>query len=165
MSITETGEFVGKIKRTASDHLKYWVLDFNGSLVGVHRLVWQVYRNETIDNFIVNHIDCNGLNNKIENLELCSTAQNNRRQSQHIGLKLRKDNTSGILGVRVITTKGYTYSVCRIRYNGKLYEKAFSHLKHGEKLATELAIKYREELIQRFNLNGAGFSINTQKGN
>jgi hypothetical protein len=55
----------------------------------MHRLVAEAREGQIVD-----HVDCNGLNNTTANIRIATFAENNRNQS------LRITNTSGIKGVR-----------------------------------------------------------------
>jgi len=44
------------------------------------RLVWEVFRGEIPDGYHVDHIDNNQLNNRLENLQLLTLADNNRKR-------------------------------------------------------------------------------------
>jgi hypothetical protein len=57
-----------------------------------HRLAW-LYINGVWPDCDLDHVDGNGLNNKIENIRRATRSQNNMNQ------KLQKNNTSGVKGV------------------------------------------------------------------
>ena len=72
----------------------YAVTKINRKLVRMHRLLLDLCRGEITD-----HIDCNGLNNKLENLRKCTLSQNqyNKRKfenakhsSKYKGVSLKK---------------------------------------------------------------------------
>lgn len=97
------------------DGLFYWKKDINnslkkGSIAGTisngrcsikldnttylaSRLVWIYFNKKINENMVIDHIDHNPLNNKIENLREVSIANNNKNHSKH------KNNTSGCTGV------------------------------------------------------------------
>ena len=77
--------------------------------VYAHKVAWEMTNGPIPEGMFVDHKDCNGLNNRIDNLRLATHAQNcmNRRT--------RKDNTSGLKGV---SWNGFTWSA-QIRVNGK----------------------------------------------
>ncbi len=58
----------------------------------LHRLAWFYMYGEWPS--VIDHIDGNSLNNKISNLRKCTFQQNMLNQ------KLRKDNTTGVKGIR-----------------------------------------------------------------
>ena len=151
-----SGKMVGYIKTGVSGS-QYWYTNSGNICRIIHRIIWELKNGKIPTGYVINHIDTNSLNNKISNLELCTQAENNRRQGQHVLGKARKDSALNITGVKIICAKGYYYSVARIRVNGKLIEKLFSHAKYGSELATEMAVSYREQMLQDAIKQGLGF--------
>lgn len=83
---------------------------------------------------------------------LPSTQNRNRRKF--------KNNTSGVAGVVVRERKGQVrYIAIWIELDGKERSKTFSVRNFGDK-AFELACDYRQNQIQRLNLEGADYSKN-----
>jgi len=91
---------------------------------------------------IVDHIDCNKNNNRIENLR-----QANKSQSQH-NKGLQKNNKSGIKGVNWCNNKMKWRSRCQI--NGKRISKYFTDLNEAE----EYVVKLRNILHNEYANNG-----------
>lgn len=56
----------------------YRRVEYRGIQLYVHRIVWAAFYRSLCPQFTVNHIDLNGLNNRPENLELISAANNLR---------------------------------------------------------------------------------------
>jgi hypothetical protein len=65
----------------------------NGAIYGVHRIIWLLVHKTWPENYI-DHIDGNGLNNRIENLRDVPQAENCKNR------KKQKNNTSGHTGVK-----------------------------------------------------------------
>lgn len=70
----------------------YRLIEVDGKLYKAHRLVWLYMFGEEPTAFI-DHIDGNGLNNRLDNLRICDQTQNNANS------RLGKNNTSGFKGV------------------------------------------------------------------
>lgn len=97
-------------------------LDGKQQRKSIHRLVAGAFLPKPKDQkFVVNHIDGNKLNNKIENLEWCSPSDNTKH-SYRIGLsksgehhpkaKLRSED---ILKIRILHSLGYSISsICSV---------------------------------------------------
>lgn len=64
-----------------------------GNILMVHRLIWILQNGNIPDNLFIDHIDGNGLNNKIENLRVVTPQENAKNQF------LNKKSTSGITGI------------------------------------------------------------------
>jgi len=75
-----------------SEQLRYYVLGVRKRVYRAHRLAWLYVYGEWPDGEI-DHINLNGLDNRIANLRLATPTQNSCNRG------LRKDNTSGIKGV------------------------------------------------------------------
>lgn len=101
----ETGEFRWKVDRKQMkagsiagyacefrNGKKYWHIGVDGNLYGAHRLAWLVTHGEFPPEDI-DHIDGNGLNNRLENLRAVSHDENGRNQRKY------SNNTSGVSGV------------------------------------------------------------------
>jgi hypothetical protein len=82
-----------------------------------HRLVYWLITGEDVE--VVDHLDGNPLNNKIENLRGCNREINNRNTKQ------RKDVKTGFQGVSFRTIKGVDFYVACYSENNKRKQKAF----------------------------------------
>ena len=136
-----------------------WFLHVSkGVKVAVHRVILQLNGVLLGPLDIVNHRNCNPLDNRIENLEVCTTSENNRKNRVTLGLSISKLNSSGVTGVLEVTNinKGhsYTYAMCTWSENSKSKSKKFSYNKYGKEMAWKLAIDYREEMITKFYKKG-----------
>ena len=90
----------------------YRIVGINYKRHMVHRLVWVMHGNEPVP--LLDHIDGNKLNNRIENLRPATKSQNMMNAAPY------RSNTSGIKGVSWISTiKRWTGQVT---YQGKIYK-------------------------------------------
>jgi len=105
--------------------------------VSLHRLIYQLYYPEIdTNNFDIDHIDMNRLNNNIENLRHCNRSENN------CNTKVQKNNLS--TGIKnIYKTRCNTYQVI-IKKNRKQYNNSFKTL--------EEAIEYKK--IKLIELHG-----------
>jgi hypothetical protein len=104
---------------------------------------------------IIDHIDGNPHNNRIENLRLSSFFENARNT--------KKDarNTSGETGVylnKATSRRKSSYWVAFWRENGNIKTKAFSIDIFGNEEAFTMAAIYRKQQIARLNSYGYGYT-------
>lgn len=74
---------------------------------------------------------------------------------------MNRRNKTGVTGVHEWIDKynGTVYYVASVKgLDGKLKSKHFSTTKYGKEAAFDLAIKYREQMIEELNLQGAGYT-------
>lgn len=125
-----------------------WCVTINTYRIRVHKVVLAlhgIYAENVVD-----HIDGNPFNNKLENLRYTSISINSRNR------KKSKNNTSGINGVSLVKNKEYW---CAFWYtNQKLNRKHFSIKKLGNDLAFNLAVEYRKNKISELNQQGYGYT-------
>jgi hypothetical protein len=85
---------IGDVAGRLHSGTQYYLIQINKKQYRLHRLVW-IYHNGDIPNeMIVDHIDGDTKNNRIENLRLATHSENLRNS------KIRSTNTSGIKGVQ-----------------------------------------------------------------
>lgn len=85
----QVGQVAGYLHKKSG----YYYIGLNLKRYKLHRLAWlYVYGNLPK---VIDHIDGNPANNKINNLRSCNMQQNSCNQ------KLRKDNTTGVKGLRL----------------------------------------------------------------
>ncbi len=110
----------------------------NGVLVGAHRVIYTMLAGEITDGMEIDHIDGNGLNNRIENLRLATHTQNarNRRSSGN--------NTSGFKGVS--WQKSDRKWVAKIGFEGRrLYLGCFDTPQEAHAAYMAASLQYHAE--------------------
>ena len=151
---------VGKMHYQKDGRPNAWVLKYKGVLYQAHRVIWVLLYGSISSTLYVNHIDTNPFNNVKSNLEICTPAENNRRCSQHIGLKNQKNNTTRVNGVSFSSshTNGREYFIASwYDLNGKRRHKYFSIKKLGRERAFELAVQARKNAISDLRKKGLGY--------
>jgi hypothetical protein len=94
----------------------YLRTDIDGKKYYVHRLVW-IYHNGQCKSKLIDHIDGNKINNKIENLRLSDKSSNGLNRS-----KARKDSHSKLIGViSGKTKKGTKTFTARLTVKGERF--------------------------------------------
>lgn len=80
----ENGQlFYKKTNKRAGRQIKtYWFVSIKSIEKPEHRIIWEMFYGKIPDNLQIDHIDRNGLNNKIENLRLATSQENNRNLSK-----------------------------------------------------------------------------------
>ncbi len=136
-------------------HGKYFAVELKGRSYLAHRVVWVLCnKDRNLGDFVINHRDCNGFNNNIENLEKCSTQENNSRQAAHVLNRPRINNTTGVTGVSKITTPdGHEYLAALWNENGVRKSKTFSIKTYGYSEALRLATDWRNSVIMSLEQN------------
>lgn len=136
----------------------YYVVYKDGKTVVAHKIIWEMFNGPLEADLYIDHIDGNTLNNKISNLRVVPRELNARN------CKMRKDNTSGVVGVKRGKTKlkdgGFTLSwnAQWVDLEGKIRTKTFNCRKLGEDIAFKLACEYRIKMIEELNALGAGYT-------
>lgn len=119
----ENGKFYWKKKTsiqtiigTRAGHLNsqgYIIIGFNNKKYYEHRLVW-FYHYKEWPLYIIDHINKNPSDNRLENLRLCLNGNKDNKQN----INVPKNNTSGVVGV--IWDKSRHKWKSRIGINGKI---------------------------------------------
>ena len=121
-------------------------LTLEGSMYPVHQIVWWLLRKETLNGNVIDHIDGNPHNNRIDNLRLVPQAVNSRN------CKKNALNTSGVAGVNLHADKYW-----RVTW----YENRILKCKYfpvGDAGSFEKAVNYRERKIAELNELGYGYT-------
>ena len=71
-------QYAGKLAGTKTSH-GYWQVQA-GRQIGAHRVVWSLFHDQELGEFVIDHIDGNSLNNSIENLRKATFAENSRNR-------------------------------------------------------------------------------------
>lgn len=150
----KAGDATGSLSST---NVKYYDVYDGSRLVRAHVVIWKLLKGEIPDGYVVDHIDGNSLNNKIDNLRLVTDALNSRNQKQ------RETNKSGVNGVHLKCDNrdGKLYYRWIAQWNtldSKRQQKSFSVNKYGFDEAFKMATEYRAKMIEELNLQGAGYT-------
>lgn len=144
----------------------YYRVGFNGTdgewhREKCHRIVWQLFNGSIPKGMFIDHFDQDKTNNRIENLRLVEPAVNSRNS------KLNSKNQTGVAGVTYHEEVRGEFTYCkyfaRIMWEGKTKTKTFSVEKYGKEVAFELACKWRKQMLDDANKQGAGFTLHHGK--
>lgn len=160
----KSGDEAGNVHHDLDKNTKYATVNAKEAAnknYFAHRVIWIMFNGPIDKSFVVDHINGDSLDNRIENLRVVKQAGNNRNAS------IRKDNSTGVCGVYFTTAQNhkggvYTYASAQWKenYNGKFKSncKHFSIEKYGLLPAFAMACRYREEKIAELNILGYGYT-------
>ena len=125
-------------------------------IYSIHRIIWEMFNGPIPTGMVIDHMNGNPWDNRIENLRVVTHRQNVQNA------KKSKRNTSGITGVRW-TNKGAssrvsTYAVAYYTKDNKDYCKCFSTKKMGLLPAFKAAVCWRQEMINILNKAGENYT-------
>ena len=127
----------------------------NRKLYKVHRIVWEIFYGKIPDKYVIDHLDQNPWNNKIENLEP------KPKEKNHRNTKLFTNNTSGVAGVywQTMNRGKHTYAVARVQVDSREYSARFGTHHFGLLSAFKMAVEWRIAKIEELNNSiNAGFT-------
>ena len=105
---------------TTNNSSGYYIGIFDGIPYQAHQVIMFLQHGKWSDiNNHIDHIDGDKTNNNINNLRFVSPTGNQKNDNR----KLNENNTSGIKGLSLWTSKGYTYWRASYYVNGKLVNK------------------------------------------
>lgn len=141
-------EPVGSIICTKDGTARSITTKINGRNVKVSRIIWALFNELTPEDMIIDHIDNNPHNNKIENLRCITIAENSRNRQRNKGSK------SEFPGIYRRETN-YTASVS---INGVNKSTTYAFSKYGEELALQKCLAWRKSMLLMANEVGANYS-------
>lgn len=135
---------VGGVYKTTTGKPLFWrvMVSCNGikQTLKAHRVVWMITNGDIPEHFVIDHIDGNPLNNKLENLRLVSQKTNARNK------RITRVSDTGLVGI--CKERGnYKVSISIDSNCRKL--KSFSINKYGEEKALYLAVKCRYDFLTK----------------
>ena len=141
----------GKIYNSKEDRFlkphfnnKYYQIDLTKNKISkkflFHRILGECFLENPYDLPTIDHIDRNSKNNDLTNLRWAS------RRLQQVNQNINIRNKTGIKGVCFSKTNNRYRASWRV--NKKIFEKSFSLNKYGEAKAKQLAIDYRNKMIE-----------------
>lgn len=133
------GNAVGKIRKQG-----YWEVKIHGKIFKVHRIVYFINNPEADQKLDIDHLDGNKTNNLLVNLRLCEKRINSKNR------KKNKNNSSGHKGISIRKIKKIHYMRCRVRVDGKLFEKYFNiELCGGHDTCLKIALEQRNRFYTK----------------
>jgi hypothetical protein len=151
--IYSKGDEVGCFTYRKNGDPKCIRLRFNNHNYHVHNLIWEMCTGQKVTK-IIDHIDGNPFNNKIDNLREVDFENNARN------VKISSRNKTGVVGVCLTSTNNgeYTYYEAFVSdLNRKLIRKKFPFTLHKE-IAFKDACNWRKEQLELLNALGAGYT-------
>lgn len=156
------GDNVGTIMKLKTR--EYWQTSYKRHPIRVHRIIAAMYLPDFSPELLVNHIDGNGLNNTISNLEMVTNPGNSQRMKCHNGKDVVASNRSGINGINFIEllngskTVYNKYVEATFMNQGRSIKKKFRYTTEDEMQDALVAAQlWRDEKIRNSILNGESF--------
>jgi hypothetical protein len=130
---------------------KAYRVGLEGKDWSIHRIIWEMHNGAIPAENVIDHMDGNPFNNKIDNL-YCKEQRYNCQNT-----RMKKSNSSGATGV-FWGNKGYqgaTFAIANWQCPEKGNRtKSFSALKYGLLPAFKMAFLHRKKMIEELNLKG-----------
>ena len=136
----------------------YWKIHGLGGHYKVHRIIWFMHHGKLSKGMHIDHVNGIRNDNRIVNLRLVTQHTNSKNRSKSKNNKTGHNAISYYEGLNHRGTLIRRYTVCIAVAAYKKQSRSFSCTKYGDDLALALAIKYRDETIQKLNESEAGYT-------
>lgn len=153
-NVVNKGDIAGCRAHNERGKPKAIYVRFKGRNYRGHKIVWELYHPEICKDEVIDHLNGDPFDNRIENLEPKTQKQNSRNRIKS------PLNKSGVTGVYFyINCVGTRYYAATWRdKDGKAKAKSFSFKIYGEDAAFKMACEFRRQKIEELNHNGAGYT-------
>lgn len=101
IKVVKKDSAAGSVDRTKAGIPKAWCVFVSRKRYLVHRIIWVLHNGSIDPELVINHIDNDPLNNRINNLELTTYRGNARRRIYHREVNYPKKNSTGYNGISV----------------------------------------------------------------
>lgn len=144
-----SGDMAGSLQKRG-----YYSVGLKRNKYFVHRVIFEMFKRKLDFDEYVDHLDGNRVNNSVENLRAVSYKENTHNNSKRV------DNTSGVVGVSFSDrAKCGSWVAAWVDSKGDYKRKTFNIDKcGGDKIAFEMACKYREDRIKEQVVKGAKYT-------
>ena len=134
------------VKRIIKGRTDSMVVNLLGKIYMLNRVIWEIVNGPIPEGMIIDHLDGNPLNNRIENLA-CKTRGENMQNR-----KIDKRNNTGVPGISYLESGGKPRYKARYQdENKKAVTRDFSVRKYGKEEAFRLACEWRLANLKRLN--------------
>jgi hypothetical protein len=135
------GKVAGCKKYAGKNQWPYLITSINNNQFYVHQLIW-IYVHGAHPSGFIDHINGDGTDNRISNLREVDAHQNGCNS------KLRKNNTSGVKGVRWVEKDNRWYAQIKVKYK-YIHLGCYSNYTDAVKARKEAEIKYHGEYAHK----------------
>ena len=144
----KNGDIAGTKQYRKNGEPSKWMVKIRGKNYSCAKIVFIMAYGYVENNILIDHIDTDPFNNKIENLRATIEPLNLKNK------KYQNNNSSGFTGVSVIVKKGVKYYVATWIENGKQRGKSFNTSKLGEICSKLSAVCFRYEKLKEVDAHG-----------
>jgi hypothetical protein len=152
------GAVAGNLSYDRSHKPKGGYIKLNGTSYVISRVVWVLHNKVLPTDMVIDHINNNSHDNRIENLRCVSIAENSRNRLRNAK---SKTNSPGISLIKAAPERNASSRFqATVSINNKVYMKSFSTKKYGFEQAEKMAKSWRAEMLEYANSIGANYTKN-----
>lgn len=138
--------------------IPYYMVAYSNTQYLAHRVIFEMFNGPIKDENTIDHLNGNGLDNRIENLDAKPKRSNLHNQRKY------RNNTSGVTGVcrysrkNILYDRTYYWQAQWYDLDGKKMRKNFNINKLGNDEAFSQAKQYRENMINELRAQGLNYT-------
>jgi hypothetical protein len=148
---------VGDVAGSLDESDSYWKVHALGHHYKAHRLVWFLHFGDIQKGHHIDHIDRDRQNNKIDNLRSVPPSINGKNRTIN---KNNKTGENNIVYGEFVNNNGTLIRryVVTLSWDGKRTSRSFSLAKYGDEGAWNLAVAFKDKIVQELRYKGVGFT-------